>query len=320
MSHETYFVAHETRYRYSAPVGLSRQMVHLTPREVPWQRCHAHALTVTPTPEVLGTLVDSFGNPVTSLCLESDHASLTLRAESWVTVEARTWPADDATMPWDQARARLAYEVSRRPSPEDLVATRFAFESSRVRNKRELAAWALPCFPEGAPLLACVRALMAQMQRELVFDKTATTVSTPVMEVFERRRGVCQDYAHLMLSCLRSLGLSARYVSGYLLTSPPPGKPRLLGADASHAWVSVYCPGDGWIDVDPTNGVFVGLDHVTLAWGRDYDDVIPIRGVILGGGEQTIAIEVTVVPLAEYEALFGALPPVLSEEPAVVSR
>src|SRR5205807_3326716 len=150
----------------------------------------------------------------------------------------------------------------------DLEATRFLFESTRVRNKRELAAWTLGSFPSGGPLLRCVRELMNRIHREFEFDPAATTVSTPVMEVFAQRRGVCQDFAHLMLSCLRSVGLAARYVSGYLLTRPPPGKKRLVGADASHAWVSVYCPEYGWVDADPTNGIFPSLEHVTLGWGR----------------------------------------------------
>jgi transglutaminase-like putative cysteine protease len=150
-----------------------------------------------------------------------------------------------------------------------------------------------------------VRALMNRIHEELKFDPEATTVSTPVMTVFENRRGVCQDFAHLMLSCLRSIGLACRYVSGYVLTRPPPGKPRMIGADASHAWTSVYCPGFGWVDADPTNRVFPTVEHVTLGWGRDYDDVIPVRGVLLGGGAQVLKIKVTVIPAEEWEAFFA---------------
>ena len=303
-----YFVVHETRYDYEDSVGLSRQIVRLTPRAMPWQRCLTHELTIRPEPEILAVTEDAFGNPLTSFCIEGDHDTLVVRAESWIDVEARAYPADPTSPPWDEVRARLAY-AGRPPAPEDLDATRFLFESARVRNKRDLAAWAGACFPPGRPLLEGVRALMNRIHTELTFDPTATTVSTPVMEVFARRRGVCQDFAHLMLSCLRSLGLAARYVSGYLLTRPPPGRPRLVGADASHAWVSVYCPGYGWVDADPTNGMFPGDEHVTLGWGRDYDDVIPLRGVLLGGGEHDLAIEVTVAPVAEAEALLGRRPP-----------
>ena len=197
-------------------------------------------------------------------------------------------------------REGLSYKAGRTLSPEELVATEFLFESTRVRNKRELSAWAATCFPSGAPLLVGVSALMHRIHDELEFDPKATTVSTPVMDVWKERRGVCQDFAHLFLSCIRSLGLSARYVSGYLLTRPPPGKKRLIGADASHAWVSVHCPGYGWVDVDPTNATFVGEEHVTLGWGRDYDDVIPLRGVLLGGGQHELRVSVTVLPEGEH--------------------
>jgi transglutaminase-like putative cysteine protease len=297
-----YAVVHETRYAYGQPVRLSRQIVHLAPRRLPWQVCHAHALRVAPEPEVLATFDDAFGNPVTSLCIDTDHASLVVRAESRVEVTARAYPDDAATPPWETVRARLAYVAGRRLPPADLAATRFLFESTRVRNKRELAAWTSACFPPGMPLLAGVRALMTRIHTEFAFDPAATTVSTPVMDVFARRRGVCQDFSHLMLSCLRSVGLAARYVSGYVLTRPPAGQPRLAGADASHAWVSVYCPDYGWVDADPTNRLFPGVEHVTVGWGRDYDDVIPLRGVLLGGGEHQIEIAVTVAPEGELES------------------
>jgi transglutaminase-like putative cysteine protease len=301
----SYVVVHETRYAYEQPVGLSRQILHLSPRETPWQRCTEHTLTIVPEPQVLASYRDAFDNPITSLCIDSDHDSLDVRAESWVEVAARANPDDAASPAWEDVRARLAYSAGRRPEVADLDAARYLFESTRVRNKRELAEWTLACFPPRAPLLVGVRALMNRIHRELAFDPKATTVSTPVMEVFEHRRGVCQDFAHLMLSCLRSIGLAARYVSGYLLTRPPPGKKRLVGADASHAWVSVYCPGHGWVDTDPTNGIFPSLEHVTLGWGRDYDDVTPMRGVLLGGGEHELEIEVTVAPVADYEQVFG---------------
>ena len=308
MTTERYVVVHETRYEYDQPVGLSRQIVHLTPRRTALQVCRAHRLDIAPKPQVIAASEDAFGNAVTSFCIESDHDSLAVLAESWVDVTARTTPADAATPPWEAVRARLAYHAGRRLNAEDLAATRFLFESTRVRNKRELATWTSACFRPGVPLLMGVRALMTRIHEELTFDPKATTVSTPVMEVFANRRGVCQDFAHLMLSCLRSIGLAARYVSGYLLTRPPSGRPRLVGADASHAWVSVYCPDHGWVDADPTNGVFPSLEHITLGWGRDYDDVIPLRGVLLGGGEHELEIKVTVAPAADYEVVFGKRP------------
>lgn len=306
----SYVVIHDTTYTYEQPVRLSRQIVHLTPRDLPWQICRSHALDVTPNPEILDVIEDAFGNPMTSFCIEDDHDSLAVHAASRVDILGRVYPDDASTLPWDLVRARLAYRSGQPPDMADLDAARFLFESSRVRNKRELATWTAACFEPGTPLLVGVRALMHRIHEELTFDPKATTVSTPVMEVFERRRGVCQDFAHLMLSCLRSVGLAARYVSGYLLTHPRPGQPRLVGADASHAWISVYCPDVGWVDVDPTNDVFPSLEHVTLGWGRDYDDVIPLRGVLLGGGEHELDIAVTVVPVSEYASLFGKpLPP-----------
>ena len=304
-----YHVQHDTRYEYLQPVRLSRQIVHLGPRAVPWQRCLAHELVVSPDPQILAAGDDAFGNPSTSFCLDDDHSSLSVRASSWIDVIERSFPEDDASPPWEAVRERLRYHAGHPPLAADLEATRVLVESTRVRNKRELAAWTVECFPPKIPLLAGVRALMKRIHREFTFDPEATTVSTPVMTVFAERRGVCQDFAHLMLSCLRSVGLAARYVSGYLLTRPPPGRPRLVGADASHAWVSVYCPGFGYVDADPTNGVFTGIEHVTLGWGRDYDDVIPLRGVLLGGGDHTIEIAVTVVPANDYAALYGRAPP-----------
>ncbi len=300
-----YVVVHDTKYEYLHPVSLSRQVVHLSPREVPWQKVREHSLEIAPSAELLTDSRDAFGNPVRAFCIEQDHESLFVRSTSIVEVTARETDPALATIRWEDVREGLAYHAGSRPAAADLEAVRYGFESPRVRNKRELADWARDCFPPGASLFAGARALMHKIYGEMTFDPKATNVSTQVMEAFERRRGVCQDYAHLMLSCLRSLGLAARYVSGYLLTRPPAGRPRLVGADASHAWVSVYFPGFGWVDMDPTNDVMPSLEHVTVAWGRDYDDVIPLRGVLLGGGDHELSIAVTVVPVEDYEAVFG---------------
>jgi len=199
-------------------------------------------------------------------------------------------------------RDRLAYDATD-PQPADLDATRFLFESPHVRIKHELADYAADCFPPGKPLLLCVQALMAKIFTEFTFDPEATTVSTPVLDVLENKRGVCQDFAHLMIACLRALGLAARYVSGYLLTRPPPGKPRLIGADASHAWVSVYVPGSeyGWVDFDPTNNLLPDTEHITLSFGRDFSDISPLRGIILGGGGAEPEVAVTVFPIEEED-------------------
>jgi len=300
-----YVVVHDTKYDYVHPVSLSRQVLHMSPREVPWQEVREHSLEIAPEAELLTDSHDAFGNPVRAFCIEQDHESLFVRATSIVEVSARTTSPELEALGWEAVREGLAYHAGKRPTAADLEAMRYGYESPRVRNKRELADWAKDCFAPGATLYGGARALMHKIYSEMTFDPKATNVSTQVMEAFERRRGVCQDYAHLMLSCLRSLGLAARYVSGYLLTRPPEGRPRLVGADASHAWVSVYFPGFGWVDMDPTNDVLPSLEHVTIAWGRDYDDVIPLRGVLLGGGDHELSIAVTVAPVWDYEAVFG---------------
>lgn len=291
-----YQILHETHYRYASPVSLAQQLVHLWPRECPWQRCEEKHLDVSPAPTRRRDEQDVFGNPLTRLGLEYQHDELSV--STWVRVEvlSRPTPLLSASPAWEQAREALAY--SRQALPADfLEASRYRFESPFVRLKKRFVAFSDPCFGRGVPLLTAVQALMDKIFREFTFDASATQVATPLVEVLERRRGVCQDFAHLMLACLRSRGLAARYVSGYLLTVPPPGQARLIGADASHAWVSVFCPQQGWVDFDPTNNLLPALEHITLGWGRDFSDVSPLRGVILGGGSHDPEVRVTVLPL-----------------------
>jgi len=197
-----------------------------------------------------------------------------------------------STPPWEEARDA----VRRHGDEADLAAAPYSFDSPCIRRDDRLASYAAMSFTPGRPLLEASLELTSRIFHEFKYDPTATSVSTPTMEVFEKRRGVCQDFAHLEIGCLRSLGLAARYVSGYLLTDPRPGQPRLVGADASHAWLSVFGPGLGWIDLDPTNNVIPAMRHVTLAWGRDYGDVCPIKGVFLGGGSHWMTVAVDVVP------------------------
>jgi transglutaminase-like putative cysteine protease len=306
MQDHLYYIRHDTRYTYSQPVRLSHQMLRLTPRGLPWQTCTSHAIKVTPEPQNLRLSLDNFGNPLQSFSLENDHTEFKVISESWVQLSPRQRPR--STPSWEQVRADLAYQAGRFLLPDALEANRYLFESSHVRRKREFALYASECFAPGMSLLDGVGFLMRRIFNEFIFDPAATTVSTPVTEVFASKRGVCQDFAHFMLSCLRSIGLAARYVSGYLLTEPPPGKKRLIGADASHAWVSVYCPGsDGqtgsWIDADPTNGIFPDISHITLGWGRDFLDVSPLRGVLIGGGRQTMQVAVTVAAAHERPGL-----------------
>jgi len=292
-----YQIFHDTHYRYDSPVSLAQQLAHLWPRACRWQQCSQRQLLISPEPTSRRDEQDVFGNPLTRLAFERPHDELQVNAQ--LSVEVLERPALDfaQSLVWDAARGALTY--SGRPLPEALLeACRYRFESPYVHLKQSFVEFSASCFVPGRPLLQGAQALMEKIFSEFTFDAEATQVATPLVEVLERRRGVCQDFAHLMLACLRSRGLAARYVSGYLLTQPPPGQPRLIGADASHAWVSVFCPLLGWVDFDPTNNVQPALEHITLAWGRDFSDVSPLRGVILGGGSHDPEVRVTVMPLA----------------------
>ncbi|HLO64464.1 MAG TPA: transglutaminase family protein [Azonexus sp.] len=300
-----YHVLHETRYDYGSSVSLSQQQLHLSPRILSWQRIDEQSVEIEPAPSWRRDGQDAFGNPVCWVAFHAPHDALLIRSVMTIAVEPHA-PADvQDSLPWEEVRDRLAYD-STAPRPEDLAAVRFLFESPHVRIKHELADYAADCFPPGTPILVGTQALMAKIFREFKFDPEATTVATPVLEVLEKKRGVCQDFAHLMIACLRALGLAARYVSGYLLTRPPPGKPRLIGADASHAWVSVYAPGGehsghDWVDFDPTNNLLPDTEHITLSFGRDFSDISPLRGIILGGGGAEPEVAVTVFPIDEEE-------------------
>ncbi len=297
-----YTIIHDTHYQYDSPVSLAQQLAHLWPRECEWQVCHEQALQITPDPTQRMDELDVFGNPLTRLDFERPHDELRVCARLQVEVLRR--PAlDFKTSPaWEATRDALCY--SSKPVARQLLeACRYRFESPYVRLKKNFVGFSQSCFPAGRPLMLGVQALMEKIFKEFTFDAEATQVATPLLEVLETRRGVCQDFAHLMLACLRSRGLAARYVSGYLLTQPPPGQPRMIGADASHAWVSVFCPTLGWVDFDPTNNVQPALEHITLAWGRDFSDVSPLRGVILGGGNHDPEVQVTVMPAQEAKKL-----------------
>ncbi|WP_395599445.1 transglutaminase N-terminal domain-containing protein [Pseudomonas sp. A1437] len=291
-----YQIFHDTCYHYDSPVSLAQQLAHLWPRECSWQRCTQRQLLISPQPSARRDELDVFGNPLTRLAFERPHDELQVNARLTVEVLARPSLDFNQSPAWELTRNALTY--SSQPLPSDLLeACRYRFQSPYVHLKRSFVEFSQSCFPPGQPLLLGVQALMQKIFSEFTFDAEATQVATPLVEVLERRRGVCQDFAHLMLACLRSRGLAARYISGYLLTRPPPGQPRLIGADASHAWVSVFCPVLGWVDFDPTNNVQPALEHITLAWGRDFSDVSPLRGVILGGGSHDPEVQVTVMPV-----------------------
>jgi transglutaminase-like putative cysteine protease len=290
-----YKVTHTTIYNYTEEVPICHNEVHLAPRDHRRQTCLAHRLRLRPEPDKLETRLDYFGNHTGHFSIQTGHDRLSVTAHSQVQVEEPEIPDPRSTPSWEEIRDRFALGQP----PWWLEARQFTYPSPHVPLGRILAEFALPSFPTGQPWLVGLLDLTARIHREFQYDPTATTVNTPVDQVLAHRRGVCQDFAHLQIACLRSIGLPARYVSGYLLTVPPPGHPRLVGADASHAWLSAFCPEVGWIDFDPTNNQMPGTQYITLAWGRDYSDVCPIKGVFVGGGQHRMRVAVDVVPQDE---------------------
>lgn len=289
-----YRVVHETRYRYQSKVSLSQQFLHMSPRLSPFQRTESHQIWFDPLADDGHEGRDFFGNHTRHVCLTTPHNSLLVHAESTVALKQRPTLEQIAGMlPWESVRDMMGKEHS----PATLEACRYLYASPHVSLFADLEAYARISFTPGRPQLDAVLDLTYRIFEDFEFDGNATEISTPLEVVLRGRRGVCQDFAQLMIGCLRSIGLPARYMSGYILTHPPPGKPRLIGADASHAWVSVYCPALGWVDFDPTNRALVQHEHITLGWGRDYSDVTPMRGIVLGGGKQELTVQVTVTPL-----------------------
>lgn len=293
-------VIHDTVYHYEAAVQNALHVAHLRPRHTAHQKVLAHCLQIEPVPRQCVQGKDVYGNTRSFFGLPFTHSTLRVHADSVV----QTMPASAvaAGWPWERVREHLHY---RRGAMYD-AATEFCFASPHVPRHEDFAAYARACFEPERPLMEAASALMTRIHSEFTYAPATTDVSTPALESLARRRGVCQDFAHIMLGCLRSLGLAGRYVSGYLLTEPPPGQPRLIGADASHAWVSVWSPTDvvpqatvagAWHDLDPTNNGICGEEYVTLAIGRDYADVSPLRGVIHGGGAHVLDVGVTVIPL-----------------------
>jgi transglutaminase-like putative cysteine protease len=300
-----YRITHTTTYDYTDSVSLSHHLLRLKPRTLPHQRCLDHQLKIDPQPATTELHHDYFGNAVTFLTVEGVHKKLIVKSESKVEVTPRIIPAPAETLAWETVR-----ESSRgRQMGQSLEASEFVFDSPLVRTTDDFAAYAAPSFPKHRPILEAALDLTKRIHADFKFDPKATTLATPLEEVFKNRRGVCQDFAQLEIACFRSLGLPARYVSGYLETDPPPGKPRFVGADASHAWVSFYCHSIGWIEVDPTNNVLPAIRHIAVAYGRDYDDVSPLRGVILGAGEHSLKVAVDVVALEEAGKGVAAKPP-----------
>jgi transglutaminase-like putative cysteine protease len=286
-----YRVRHLTAHHYSTAVLFSQQAARLTPRDVDGrQRCLASRVAADPE-AVASEDTDYFGNRVTYLTIQAPHRVLTVTAESVVEVTAPP-PVPGTSPAWEAVRACL-----RQPAGfEDVAAGEFVHNSPLAPVSEAVRAYARPSFAPSRPVLDAALDLTARIHRDFAYDSAATTVRTALAEVLEMRRGVCQDFAHLEIAAFRAMGLAARYVSGYLLTLPPPGQPKLVGSDASHAWVSVWVPGAGWIDLDPTNDMTVGEEHIVCAVGRDFEDVSPIKGVVVGGGEHALRVAVDVVP------------------------
>lgn len=296
-------VRHDTVYHYGAPVELAHHLACLLPRETPWQQVRLGPLLISPRPALWPSdqpppqalSRDPWGNA--RLSFEHHEVHERLLVSSSFEAGLRALPPlrleVDASPPWEQVAEALRYRQGDAP----LQAAEFALASPLARPDAALAAFARRAFQPGLPVAAGAWALMQQIHAEFRYLPLSTDVGTRADQVLAGGQGVCQDFAHLMIAACRALGLAARYVSGYLLTQPPPGQPRLLGADASHAWVQVWCPVQGWLALDPTNAMAAGLDHVLLAWGRDYADVAPLRGVLRGGGRAQLQISVTVTPL-----------------------
>jgi transglutaminase-like putative cysteine protease len=290
-----YHIRHASRFEYHKDVLLSQSLAHLTARSYARQTCLSSHLEFSVRPAVSVEQIDYFGNPATFFSIQETHRTLNVVATNVVDVHPSVPPDPYATMPWEEVvnGLRLKHDL------DTMNALQFTYDSPYVKADDDLLDYASGSLTRGRPILDAVLDLTHRINEDFVFDPSATTTSTPIREVFRLKRGVCQDFAHLQIGCLRALGLAARYVSGYLQTAPPPGQKRLVGADASHAWLSVYCPPLGWIDFDPTNDQIPQEKHVVLAWGRDYDDVSPIKGVILGGGWHSLAVAVDVVSETE---------------------
>jgi transglutaminase-like putative cysteine protease len=283
-----YKITHRTTFKYKHPVTVGKHVACLKPRALVRQQLVQCEIHIEPAPAAFSERSDYFGNTQCFFTIQEPHKELVVESRSAVKLDNDSSSSTQESPPWEEVVARLEKDQS----PAALEAYQFRFESPRIRPRPEFAAYASQSFTPGRPMREALIDLTTRIYKDFRFDSKVTTVRTTPEEVFRKRRGVCQDFAHFQIACLRSLNLSARYVSGYLRTYPPPGQARLIGADASHAWLSAYCHETGWIDVDPTNNLVPSNGHVTLAWGRDYGDVSPLYGVIQGGGAHTLSVAV----------------------------
>jgi transglutaminase-like putative cysteine protease len=294
-----YLVEHKTVYDYGEPVSVCQNEARLRPRNFERQQCTLSKLEINPKPSDIRQREDFFGNRVTYFAIDQPHTVLSVVSTSEVDVAACANDIKSNTTAWDKVVRRLRSDLQ-----EDiLVARQYTLNSPMVMRSRELQTYAERSFAEGRPVVEAVHDLMERIHRDFTYDPHFTTLATPLSDVLKHRRGVCQDFAHLAIGCLRAQGLAAKYISGYLETLPPPGQEKLVGADASHAWFSVYVPDTGWLDFDPTNNQMPMDQHITLAWGRDYSDVTPLKGVIFGGGKHDLKVQVNVQNLSEQQVV-----------------
>ncbi len=292
-----YQILHNTGYQYTEPVSICHNMAHLLPRDYPRQSWLYHELVIDPAPAVQTRRYDYFGNPVLYFAIQKSHESLAVTARGLVDVIPAAPPESMPEMPWQAITDMLHQRRGQLAEPFG-----FTLPSPAIPLTADLLAFARESFHPENTLLRAARDLMRRIYEQFTFDTTSTTISTPLDQVLEKRHGVCQDFAHLAIGCFRSFGLAARYVSGYLLTIPPPGQAKIVGADASHAWVSTFLPGYGWVDLDPTNNLFVCDQHIAIAYGRDFHDISPLRGVVLGGHGHTVNVSVDVEAVPDEPA------------------
>lgn len=286
-----YQLLHTTKYSYTGAISLGHHLLRLRPQDLHFQKCLSHEVQLSPAPSVREHHTDYYGNQIELLSIDGTHRALTVIARSLVERTDPPLPDPAATPPWETAKS----SGEKSPAPDWQIPD-FQFDSPLLKTSKPFAQYAAPSFPKDRPILEAALHFTQRLHNDFRFDADATHVATPVEEFFKKRRGVCQDFAHLTIVCLRSLGLPVRYVSGYLETDPPPGKPKLVGADASHAWVSLFVPGSGWVDLDPTNNCLPRQRHINVAVGRDFSDVSPIKGVIIGHGDHRLTVSVDVTP------------------------
>lgn len=285
-----YYVRHISSYAYEFPVTLSAHVARLKPRETPYQKVSDVKLTIAPQTDAARDVTDAFGNTMTLFMVEKTHDALTVTSEFHARTRAPDYPNPAGTPAWEEVAQILKF-----PQTDALLeAAQMSAESCFIQKTAAAREYALQSFAKNRPVLEAAEDLTHRIYKDFLYDPTATSVATPVDEVLKLRRGVCQDFAHLAIACLRSLGLAARYVSGYIRTHKADDS-AMVGGDASHAWFSVFVPSIcGWVDLDPTNNMYLGEEHVTIGWGRDFDDMSPVKGVMTGGGKHSFSVDVLV--------------------------